>query len=333
MGNSPIIKVVKKVCPAVIRIAVKKEIPGENESPSTNQNPLYPDQKGTYQINGGSGFLVSGDGLILTNRHVTPDKEAEYEVVTSDEKKYKANLLARDEINDIAILKIDGKKLPFVKLGNSSSLELGQSVVAFGNALGIFKNTVSAGIISGLFRLITAQTTISGPEEKMRGLIQTDAAINPGNSGGPLCDFKGNAIGINAAMILGAENIGFAIPINTAKRDLEDFKKYGRIRQPFLGVRYLILNKELQKKFNLPVDRGALVIRELPEDISIIPGSTAEKAGMQERDIILECNDIKIGEEKSIMDVIQECHVGKEIILKILRNGEEKTIKTTLYEK
>lgn len=332
MGKSPIIKVVKIVSPAVVRIASKKNIGGNNNS-EENQTPLYPKQKGSYQINGGSGFLVSKDGLILTNRHVASDNAGEYEIITSDDKKYSGKLIARDEINDVSILKINGKDLPVIKLGDSSSLELGQQVVAFGNALGVFKNTVSAGIISGLFRLITAQTPNSTTEEKMRGLIQTDAAINPGNSGGPLCDTNGKAIGINTAMILGAENIGFAIPINTAKRDLDDLKKYGRIRQPFLGVRYLLIDKEIQKKFGLPVNYGALVMRELPDYIAIMPGSTAAKAGLKEKDIILECNGEKINEDKSVTDAIHECRVGKEISLKILRNGKELTIKTTLQEK
>lgn len=333
MGKSPIIKAVKIAGPAVVRIAVKKEIQEKTENLKPEQKSLYPEQKGGYQINGGSGFIVSKDGLVLTNRHVASENDVEYEVITSDDKKYSGKIFARDEINDIAILKIEGKNLPTINLGDSSSVEIGQQVIAFGNALGIFKNTVSAGIISGLFRFITAQTPSSGAEEKMRGLIQTDAAINPGNSGGPLCDINGKAIGINTATILGAENIGFAIPINIAKRDLEDLKKYGRIRRPFLGVRYLLLNKEMKEKFNLPVDYGALVIREFPEDITIIPGSTAEKAGIQERDIILECDGIKINEEKSVADVIRECQVGKEITLKILRNNEEMTIKTILEEK
>jgi len=333
MKKSPIIKVVKIVSPAVVRIASKKEIGAANKNTDNNQVPLYPEQKGTYQINGGSGFIVSKDGLILTNKHIASEINDEYEIITSDDKKYSGKLVAKDEINDVAIIKIDGKNLPIIKLGDSSSLELGQEVVAFGNALGVFKNTVSSGIVSGLFRLITAQTPNSKTEEKMRGLIQTDAAINPGNSGGPLCDINGKAIGINTAMILGAENIGFAIPIDIAKRDLDDLKKYGRIRQPFLGIRYLLINKDIQKKLALPVNYGALVMRELPDFIAIMPGSTAAKAGLKEKDIILECNGEIMNEEKSVVDAIQECHVGKEITLKILRDGKEIIIKTTLEEK
>ena len=351
MKKSPIVEVVKKVNPAVVSIVVSKEIPISQKQKEVSPFEEYfftPQalQKEKAQIGGGSGFIFSSDGLILTNRHAVSDPQAEYRIISSDDKKYPVQILARDEINDIAILKIDPPKffdkklgrvksenLPTIELGDSSSLELGQTVIAFGNALGLFKNTVSSGIISGLSRFITAQSGLSGEQEKLRGLIQTDAAINPGNSGGPLCDIEGRVIGINAAMVLGAENISFAIPINAAKKDIRDLKKYGRIRQPFLGIRHLLLNKELQKKFGLPINYGALVIRELPEDIVIIPGSTAEKAGIKEKDIILECNSFKITEEKPLIDIIQDSEIGKEISFKILRNKKEKIIKTILKEK
>ncbi len=333
MEKSPIIELIKKVNPAVVSIVTSKEIPFYKKGIFPPQKPSSQNQKETAPINGGSGFIISSDGLIFTNRHVLSESDSDYQVITFDDKKYPAKVLARDEINDVAILKIEGENFPTIELGDSSSLELGQTVIAFGNALGLFKNTVSSGIISGLSRLITAQAGISGEQERLRGLIQTDAAINPGNSGGPLCDIDGKAIGINAAVILGAENIGFAIPINTAKRDLEDVKNHGRIRQPFLGVRYLQVNKELQERFDLPIDYGAIVIRELPEDIAIIPGSTADKAGIKEKDVILECNNIKIIETKNLSDILQECEIGKEIILKIMRNNKEKIIKTILREK
>ncbi len=329
MEKSPIIEVIKKVNPAVVSIVAHSE----NARQKGKAIPFLPQQKDISQVNGGSGFIVSPDGLIFTNRHVIANIESKYEITTFDDKRHIAKVLGCDEINDVAILKIEGQNLPVIELGDSSSLELGQTVIAFGNALGIFKNTVSSGIISGLSRLIMAQAGTSGEQERLRGLIQTDAAINPGNSGGPLCDIEGKVIGINAAMVLGAENISFAVPINAAKRDLDDIKTHGRIRQPFLGIRYLHLNKDLQEKFNLPVDYGALVIRELPEDIAIIPGGTADKAGIKEKDIVLECNNVKITEEKPLCDIVQDCEIGKEITLKILRNNKEKIIKTTLREK
>jgi len=196
---------------------------------------------------------------------------------------------------------------------------------------------VSCGVVSGLSREIKAQSEITQQKTRLRGLIQTDAAINPGNSGGPLIDIEGKAIGINAAMVFGAENIGFALPINNAKKDLQDLKKYGRIREPFLGIRYILITKELKEKFNLPVDFGALVIPEpdLEKGIhqAVIPGSPASQAGVKEADIILEIENKKITPSQTIGDILQEFQIGQPLLLKILRKGREKTLKIILGEK
>ncbi|MEK7123370.1 MAG: trypsin-like peptidase domain-containing protein, partial [Patescibacteria group bacterium] len=198
-------------------------------------------KNGKIKIGGGSGFLIDKSGIILTNRHVIADRDASYTVICGDgeEKEYEAKVIARDPINDVAIIKISGKPpvggFPFAKLGDSSNLELGQTVIAIGNALGEFQNTVSTGVVAGLSRHLFAQADPASPQSELRGLIQTDAAINPGNSGGPLVNLNGEVIGINCAIVWGAQNIGFAIPINAAKRDLRDLKKYGKIRLPFLG--------------------------------------------------------------------------------------------------
>lgn len=336
MEKSPIIDVVKKVMPAVVSIIITKNMPeaAQKELLAHGIMPqLIPGQKNKVQVGGGSGFIVSPNGVILSNKHVVIDPDAEYTVMLSGGEKYPAQVIARDEINDVAILKIEADNLPIIPLGDSEKIQLGQTALSFGNALGIFQNTVSTGIVSGLSRLITAHTGIGAESERLRGLIQTDAAINPGNSGGPLCDIEGNAIGINVAMVMGAENIGFAIPINTAKKDLEDLKKYGRIRRPFLGVRYFIINPEVQQKFHLPVDYGALVVREnLPGDHAVVPGSTAEKAGLKEFDIILECNNKKITPDTPLSDYIADANVGDKLTLKILRKGKEKILKATLEE-
>ena len=250
---------VKRVLPAVISITVSKLLP-VFETPSRalpfkrEQFFMIPKGKKKINIGGGSGFIVESSGIVLTNRHVVADPLAEYVVVTNEEEKYPAQVLARDQIHDVAILKIKEKNLPTIKLGDSSRLELGQTAIAIGNVLGTFRDTVSVGVVSGLSREITAGDAQTKKTTKLRGLIQTDAAINPGNSGGPLIDIEGRVIGINTAMVFLAENIGFALPINNAKKDLDDLKKYGRLRQPLLGVRYVLLNKELQKKFNLQTD-------------------------------------------------------------------------------
>ena len=336
MEKSPIIDVVKKVMPTVVSIIIRKEVPPSRPGQIGLEEcmpHMTPDKDGKVQIGGGSGFIVSSNGLILSNKHVVIDPDADYTVMLSEGEKYHANVVARDEINDVAILKIEEDNLPIMLLGNSEDIQIGQTALSFGNALGIFQNTVSSGIISGLSRLITAHTGMGMETERLRGLVQTDAAINPGNSGGPLCDIEGYAIGINVAMVMGAENIGFAIPINTAKKDLEELKKYGRIRRPFLGVRYFLINPEVKQRFKLPTDYGALVVKEnLPGDQAVVPGSTAAKAGLKEFDIILECNAKKITPETPLSDFIADINIGETLTLKILRNGKEKVVKAKLEE-
>ncbi len=169
---------------------------------------------------------------------------------------------------------------------------------------------------------------------KLRGLIQTDAAINPGNSGGPLIDTEGKVIGINTAMVFLAENIGFALPINNASKDLKDLKKYGRIRQPFLGVRYIMLNKELKERFNLPTDHGALIVSEpMPEGQGVVPGGAAARAGIREGDVILEIQNIKVSAKTHLEDILQKCKIGQTISLKALRDGKEIICKSVLGER
>ncbi len=353
MEKSPIVKIVKKTAPAVVSIIISRKLKEMEEqlrnlpfslfdyfgfSPFEKPKLEIPEENiegDNVKIGGGSGFIVSKDGLVLTNRHVIYDKGADYTVVTPDEKKYPAKVIARDPINDVAILQIEDKNLPIIEPGDSSILELGETVIAIGTALGQFQNTVSTGVVSGLSRFITAHSAgPGGYAEQLRGLIQTDAAINPGNSGGPLLNMEGQAIGINAAIVFGAQNIGFAIPINAAKRDLEDLKKYGRLRKPFLGLRYLILDKRLKTKHHLPVDYGAYVIPEAgPQDVGVVPSSPAAKAGIKENDIVLECNNKKITEKSTLQDLIQKLNIGQTINLKVWRNGKTFDTKVKLEER
>jgi S1-C subfamily serine protease/glycosyltransferase involved in cell wall biosynthesis len=343
-----IIKVVKEASPAVVSIIVTKDLPILEEyyiSPFKEfeeffgplpQEFLIPQyrQKGTEkkEIGGGTGFIISEEGMILTNAHVVSDKEAEYTVLTNDGKKYPAKVLARDTFRDLAIIKIENQgKLPTLKLGDSDKLQIGQTVIAIGNALGEFRNTVSVGVISGLRRTVTAGG--GGLVETLEDVIQTDAAINKGNSGGPLLNLKGEVIGVNFAMAEAAENIGFAIPINSVKRDIEQMKKLGKIVYPFLGVRYVLINKTIQQENNLPVDYGAWVIKGASGEAAIYPGSAAEKAGLKEKDIILEFNGEKITTENTLAKIIMKYNPGDKITLKILRNGQEKNIEVTLGER
>jgi serine protease Do len=336
---SPIVEVAKKVCPAVITIVISKDLPkieGFYFLPFGGQRfvvPKFNRKRERTKIGGGSGFIASPEGYIFTSSHVVADPKADYTVIFEPKKKYPAKVISCDPINDIAILKINAKNLPYLELGDSEKIELGQTVIAVGNALGEFHDTVSTGVVSGMSRSITAFSGLAAKAAQLRGLIQTDAAINPGNSGGPLVDIEGKVIGINTAMVMGAQNIGFAIPINYAKKDLEEVKKYGKIRRPFLGVRYVLLNKIIAEKNKLPVDHGALIVRETLGESAVVKGSAADKAGLKEYDIILECNDEKITVKNPLANILQKLKIGKEIRLKVLREGKKITLKTKLEEK
>jgi serine protease Do len=337
------IEAVKKVFPGVVSIVISKYMPTmQNALPMMPfPNPFGigqgPDsgEKEKVKIGGGSGFIVHPDGLILTNKHVVFDTDAEYTVVTDDGKEYHGKVVARDPISDIAVVKIEAKGLPVVTLGNSAKLELGQTVIAIGNALGMFKNSVSKGIISGMSRTISAALGTGGEMEHLSGVLQTDVAINQGNSGGPLINLDGEAVGINTAIIFGAQNIGFAVPINWAKVDLEDVVRYGRIIKPFLGLSSLPLNKKFQNQYHLARDRGALVTRNAhqPNSVAVLSGSPADRAGIKENDIITHVNGEEIPEDTNLIEILKKLKVGDEIELTLLRDSKEMKVKTTLEER
>lgn len=339
-------KVIKKVMPTVVSIIISKSLEEIEKEFPAEMLPLLPfgvphleippekiDSRGMVEIGGGSGFIAAENGLILTNKHVISDPKSEYTVITDDGKRHRAEIAARDPVDDVAILKIDAKNLPVAVLGESDNLELGEEVLAIGNTLGIFKNTVSRGIISGLSRSIAAKPDPKEPVQELRGLIQTDAAINPGNSGGPLVNLSGAVIGINAAIVFGAQNVGFAIPINYAKRDLADLKKYGRVRRPLLGLRYVNLDQNWKEKLGLAVNYGALVTSHGPHQPGVISGTPAQKAGLKEKDILLECNGEKLTPEKTVQDFLEKMGVGDAMNLKVLRGKKELRVKVMLAER
>ena len=325
------IRVTNKAIKAVVAILVfkeEKQLRGKVDPELIESLPRNKDN--LIQVSNCSGFFISNDGLILTNRHVIDEDNAQYEVVWQHHH-YKCEILVKDEAIDVAILKIQAVNTPCLKLGDSDQLKLGQTVIAIGNALSEFENTVSRGIISGLSRNI--KTDLENKNKKFFGLIQTDAAINPGNSGGPLIDLKGRVIGINMATVLGVENIGFAIPINQAKRILNEYKKYGKFYRPNLGIRYLIINPQLKEEHHLNSDYGAFIIFEsIPGQKGVIPNSLASKAGLKEGDIILEINGKKIINQEVMNEIVNDLHYGDKIKILFLREKELKTIDIILKE-
>lgn len=315
--QSATIDVVKDVSPSVVSI-------------TTIQSQL--DFFGNVQKTkaAGTGFIVKDDGLILTNKHVVSDDEAEYSVFTSDGKEYKAAIEAVDPSFDIAFLKIDGKGLKTVKLGDSDKIEVGQNVIAIGNALGQYQNTVTTGVVSAVGRAIEAGDS-AGETETLENLIQTDAAINPGNSGGPLVNISGQVIGINTAVDSSAQGIGFAIPIDLAKSALESVIKTGRVQRPYLGIRYINITKEFAARNSLSVDHGALIYAS-GGDLAVLPGSPAARAGLKEGDIITKINDTKLGQGKSLVSVLSSLNVGDKVRIMFMRNGKEAVTEATLAE-
>ncbi len=350
--EAAIIDVVKKSTPSVVSIIISKNVPILEQcykeggvSPFSN-DPFFQQffqdfnfqipsvcQKGFEKkdVGGGTGFIVSENGLILTNKHVVLDKGADYTVLTNDGEKYPAKILVRDSLQDIALIKIEKDGLSPLILGDSDQIVLGQKVIAIGNALGEFRNTVSLGIVSGLSRTIQASGG-DGFSETIDRVIQTDAAINPGNSGGPLLNLQGDVIGIDTAMAQGAQSIGFALPINRAKKVIKDYNLLGKVVYPFLGVNYVAIDKQVQKDNNLSVSEGAWVHGSSPQKAVVI-GSPADKAGIKEGDIILEIENVKISSSRALSELIQSRSVGDVLILKILRNGQALEIKVTLEER
>ena len=332
--ESAIISAVEKVNPAVVSIVITKDLPKLEQLGSPFGGFFFEAPSGEtekQQIGAGTGFVVSSDGMIVTNKHVVYDTAAEYTVVTKDNQKYQAKVLARDSFNDLAIVKIEAKDSPFIELGDSDKIKLGQRVIAIGNALGEFQNTVTTGVISGIGRSITASG--GAQSEKLSELIQTDAAINPGNSGGPLVNLDGQVIGVNTAVSQSAQLIGFAIPINQVKKDIDDVKQFGKIRRPFLGVRYAIVTDDFAKANNLEKNYGAIIVKgDTRDELAVVPASPADQVGLSAGDIIMEFDGEKITADRPLADLIWKYNPGDKVILKIWSGGKEKTVLVTLGE-
>lgn len=317
--ESVVIDVVKKVGPSVVTIS--EEISQQNRSPF-NFGPFFfeelPQEENSepFEQNIGSGFIVSVDGLIVSNKHVVANTGVKYQVVTHNGTKYEVEKIYRDPLNDIAILKInpsshENQKLTPVKLGDSSKLQVGQLVIAIGTPLGEFSNSVTTGVVSGLGRGIVAGSQLQGFAEELDNVIQTDAAINPGNSGGPLLNSAGQVIGINTAIAQSGQNIGFALPINVVKESIENFNETGQFNRPYLGVAYQMISLDSALKNNVP--QGAYVLR-------VVEGSSADRAGIRKGDIITKIDGQEIeGDSAELASIISNKKVGDSITITLWR--------------
>ncbi len=275
----------------------------------------------------GTGFIVSKDGYVMTNKHVVPAGITTVTVVLADGTEHdNVKVVGRDSVNDVAFLKIDGvKNLPAVKVGDSSKMKVGERVIAIGNALGQFQNSVTTGIISGLGRPIVAGGESGQSAEQLENLFQTDAAINPGNSGGPLVNVNGEVIGISVAVAEGAQGIGFAIPINDVKGLIKSVTEQGKLIRPYLGVRYRSLTPDIAKQLRTSVTQGAYITED-----GIVNNSPAQKAGLKAGDIITKVNDQAIDKEHSFGSVIAQFGVGDNVKITFHRDGKEQTVNAAL---
>ena len=326
--ESVVIEVAEKVSPSVVTIGISKtqaiiEFP---QSPFELffGSPQFGTQEEQVEQDIASGFIITDDGLVVTNKHVVSDTQAKYRVITKDDKTYEVQKIYRDPANDIAILKIEASGLNPVELGDSTNLKVGQFVIAIGTALGEFRHTVTTGVISGLGRGITAGSPLEGYVEELDNVIQTDAAINPGNSGGPLLNSAGQVIGINVAVASQGQNIGFALPINIVKESIDNFNQTGQFSRPFLGIRYQMISRE------------AALMNEVPEGAyvaEVVADSPAEKAGIKAGDIITHLDNQRLADvEGGLATVISKKKVGDSLSITLWRDGEEIKTNAVLTE-
>jgi len=322
--ESVVTGVVEKVSPSVVTVRASKEQAVLNPieiGPFGFTLPQQETEKVEQDI--GTGFIISADGFVVTNKHVVGDLKAQYTVITSDDQEHEIKNIYRDPANDLAILKIDADGLKPVEMGDSDHLKVGQLAIAIGTALGEFRQTVTTGVISGLGRGITAGSPYENYVEQLDNVIQTDAAINPGNSGGPLLNSAGQVIGINVAVAAG-ENIGFAIPINIIKAAIENFNQTGKFSRPFLGVRYRMINQDLAKMNEVP--QGAYIVE-------VVQDSPADKGGLKTGDIITQFDGQAVREEAGgLAKLINSKKIGDRISLTVWRDGKEASLQITLEE-
>ncbi|HWT40692.1 MAG TPA: trypsin-like peptidase domain-containing protein [Dongiaceae bacterium] len=314
--ESDIASVAEKVSPSVVSVVTQTQTQSYYGSTSSGEAA-------------GTGIIVSKDGYVMTNNHVV-ENASTVSVVDNDGNLYQnVSVIGRDPLNDIAFLKIKANKtFSAATLGNSSTIRIGQQVVAIGNALGQYSNTVTSGIISGTGRPVTASSSDGSASETLTDLIQTDASINPGNSGGPLLNMSGQVIGINTAIVQDANGIGFAIPINSTKGVLAGVLETGKVSRAYLGVNYLSITADIARQYNLSVNQGAYVYTN-GSSSPVASGSPAEQAGLKLGDVITKVNDISVGTDGSLSSIIGEFKPGDTVTLTFIRNGQTQTTQVT----
>jgi serine protease Do len=326
-----IINLVSKSSPAVVSILAEQKATNSTYNVGSD-GTITPDSSatGTYQESGrGTGFLVSSDGMIITNRHVVSDRNGKYTVFLADDRQFDASILDIDPVNDLALIKIDATSLPYLQVSTTDTERVGETVIAIGNALGKYTNTVTRGILSGVNRSLDASDPRDGSIETLDDMLQTDAAINSGNSGGPLLNSAGLVIGVNTAVETSGSDLGFAIPVAEVRSDLSSYARYGSISHPRLGVRYVMITPDVAKENNLTVKYGALVQAD-PDQQAVVPGSPADKSGLKPNDIILEINGIKLTGQWTLSKAVEAQNIGDQIKIKVLRGNVTLDLTATL---
>lgn len=333
-------QIAKTVGPSVVSVNVNIT----STSSNSGSSGLFGFSQPSQEQAAGTGIIISSNGLIMTNRHVVPQGTTSVSITLADGTELKdVSVLGRTSNTDsldIAFLKVnnlDGHKLTPATIGDSSAVQVGDDVVAIGNALGQFQNTVTSGIISGYGRSVQAGSSggsssgSASDTENLDNLFQTDAAINEGNSGGPLVNLNGQVIGINTAIAGNAQNVGFSIPINDVRGLINQVLKTGKFLRPYLGVRYIPLTADVANQYNLSVQNGAYIAPAVDASLpSVVAGSPAESAGLQEKDIITEIDGTKIDQTHSLTSLLDQHQPGDKVSLTIVRGSDDQKVDVTL---
>jgi len=308
---------VRKVKPSVVSIIGRRPLSEAKNLDLKGLDPLV--------VTGGTGFIIDSKGYIVTNNHVIATKNLHYSVELVDGRSFPARVVGSDKFSDIAVLKIAGSSFPAVTFGDSDTLETGQTVFAIGNALGRYQNTVTKGVVSGLFRAVDVSDSFN-PLPRLQDLIQTDAAINPGNSGGPLVDITGEVVGMNTVIDSQGQNIGFAIPVNTIKKAAAQLESLGKFSRPRMGILYRTIDDTVRIIKGWPENfQGALVLE-------VAPLSPSAAAGILKGDVITEVDKKVVTDTQELDLIIRKYEPGNQILITLLRNGKRMDLPLILGE-